>query len=84
MINWQDRADELLAEFDLCWKARPRQNTVDIQLLKDSCAKWAHHLNTQRSWGSDLEIAEACHQLEPRLKELKEQVIIEILTHGSL
>ena len=84
MINWQARADELLTEFDLCWRARPRQNTVDIQLLKDECAKWAHHLNTQRSWGSDTEIAEACYQLEPRLKELKEQVITEILIHGSL
>jgi hypothetical protein len=84
MINWQERADELLTEFDLCWKARARQNTVDIQLLKDSCAKWAHHLNAQRAWGSDLEIAEACHQLEPRLKELKQQVIIEILTHGTV
>jgi hypothetical protein len=84
MINWQARADELLTEFDLCWRARPRQNTVDIQLLKDECAKWAHHLNTQRSWGSDNEIAEACYQLEPRLKELKEQVITEILIHGSL
>lgn len=84
MINWRARADELLTEFDLCWRARPRQNTVDIQLLKDECAKWAHHLNTQRSWGSDNEIAEACYQLEPRLKELKEQVITEILIHGSL
>ena len=84
MINWQARADELLTEFDLCWRARPRQNTVDIQSLKDECAKWAHHLNTQRSWGSDNEIAEACYQLEPRLKELKEQVITEILIHGSL
>jgi hypothetical protein len=84
MINWRATAEELLTEFDLCWKARPRHNTVDIQLLKDECAKWAHHLNTQKSWGSDLEIAEACHQLEPRLKELKEQVIIEILTHGPI
>lgn len=84
MIDWKERADELLAEFDLCWRARPRQNTVDIQLAKDECAKWAYHLNAQRSWGSDLEIAEACYQLEPRLKELREQVIIEILTHGSI
>ena len=84
MTDWRARADELLTEFDLCWKARPRQNTVDIQLAKDECAKWAHHLNTQRSWGSDTEIAEACYQLEPKLKELKEQVIIEILIHGSL
>ena len=84
MTDWREKADELLADFDLCWKARPRQNAVDIQLLKDSCAKWAHHLNTQKSWGTDTEIAEAYYQLEPRLKELKEQVIIEILTHGSL
>jgi hypothetical protein len=84
MTDWRARADELLAEFDLCWKARPRQNTVDIQLAKDECAKWAYHLNAQKSWGTDLEIAEAYYQLEPKLKELKQQVIIEILTHGTV
>jgi hypothetical protein len=59
-------------------------NAVDVQLEKDSCAKWAHHLNTQRGWGTDREIAEACYQLEPRLKKLKEKLIIEILNHGPV
>lgn len=84
MIDWKERADEMLKEFDLCIKARPKQNAVDIQILKDSVGKWATHLATQRSWGSDLEIAEACAQLDPRLKQLREKVIIEILHHGSL
>ena len=84
MIDWRARAEELIAEYDLCCRARPRQKAVDIQLLKDSCSKWASYLATQRSWGGDVEIAEACHQLEPRLKELKEQVIIEVLTNGTL
>jgi hypothetical protein len=84
MIDWKARADELLEEFDLCIKSRPRQNAVDIQLLKDSCGKWAYQLATQRSWGSDQEIAEACHQLEPKLRQLKQQVIIEILTNGTI
>lgn len=84
MMDWKERADELLAEFDLCSKARPKHNAVDIQILKDSCGKWAHHLNTQRAWGTEPEIAEACNQLEPRLKALKEQVIIEILKHGPI
>jgi hypothetical protein len=52
--------------------------------LKDSCGKWAYQLATQRSWGTDTQIAEACYQLEPRLKQLKEQVIIEVLTNGTI
>ena len=46
--------------------------------------KWASYLATQRSWGTDTEIAEACYQLAPRLQELKEQVIIEVLTNGAV
>lgn len=84
MIDWKQRADELLKEFDLCCKAKPKHDAVNIQLEKDSCAKWAHHLNTQRGWGTDNEIAEACYQLEPRLKKLKEKLVMEILTNGPV
>jgi hypothetical protein len=84
MTDWKQRADEMLAEFDLCCRAKPKHDAVNIQLEKDSCAKWAHHLNTQRSWGTDLEIAEACNQLAPRLKQLKEKLVMEILTNGPI
>jgi hypothetical protein len=84
MTDYRARADKLIEEFNLCMRARPRGNTIEVQIEKDACSKWAHHLATQRSWGSELEIAEACNQLEPRLKQLKEKVIIEILTNGSL
>ena len=84
MTDWKQRADELLGEFDLCCKAKPKHDAVDIQLEKDSVAKLAYHLNTQRSWGSDNEIAEACYQLEPRLAELKKKLIIEILQNGTV
>lgn len=80
MIDWKARADELIEEYNLCCRARPHDNTVDIQIEKDNCGKWASNLATQRSWGTDLEIAEACHQLESRLKKLKEKVILDILT----
>ena len=83
-MNFKEYADQLLEEYNLCSRARPKQNVVDIQLLKDSVGKWASHLATQRSWGTDSEIAEACHQLAPRLKELKEQVIIEVLKNGTI
>lgn len=82
MTDWKARADELLEEFDLCVKAKPRHNAVDVQLEKDSCAKFAYHLNTQRGWGTDREIAEACHQLEFRLARLKEKIVLEVLKHG--
>jgi hypothetical protein len=84
MTDWKQRATELLAEFDLCCRAKPRHDAVNIQLDKDACSKWAHNLNTQRSWGTDNEIAEACLQLEPRLQRLKEKLVMEILTNGPV
>jgi hypothetical protein len=84
MIDWKTRADELLKEFDLCCRAKPKHDAVNIQLDKDSCSKFAHNLNTQRSWGTDLEIAEAIYQLEPRLQKLKEKLVMEILTNGPV
>lgn len=84
MINWKQRADELLAEFDLCCRAKPKHDAVNIQLEKDAVAKFAYHLSTQRGWGNDNEIAEACHQLEPRLQRLKEKLVMEILTNGPV
>lgn len=84
MIDWRQRADELLQEFELCCRARPKHDAVDFQIEKDSVARFAHHLNTQRGWGSDREIAEAYYQLEPRLTELKKKLVIEILQNGSI
>jgi hypothetical protein len=83
-MDWKTRATELIEEYNLCCQARPRHGAVDVQLEKDSVGHWASHLATQRSWGSDHEIAEACVQLETRLAHLKEKLIIEILTHGSI
>ena len=62
MIDWKARADELLEEFNLCIKAKPRHDAINIQLEKDTVAKFAYHLSTQRGWGTDAEIAEACQQ----------------------
>jgi hypothetical protein len=83
-MNWHSRADHLLEEFNLCMQARPKHNAVDVQLEKDRCATFAYNLATQRGWGTDVEIAEACHQLEPRLKQLKEKLIFEVLKHGTI
>ena len=84
MTDWRQRADELLREFELCCQAKPKHDAVNIQLEKDTVAKFAHHLNTQRGWGTDAEVAEACHQLEFRLTQLKEKLVMEILQHGSI
>jgi hypothetical protein len=83
-MNKKAQAEELLEEFNLCWRARPKHNAVDIQLEKDSCAKWAYHLNSRLAWGTDDEIVEAYEKLEPKLKKLKEKVIIEILQNGTI
>lgn len=84
MIDWKQRATELLDEFDLCCRAKPKHDAVDFLLEKDSVAKFAYNLATQRGWGTDREIAEACYQLEPRLNELKKKLVIEILQHGPV
>ena len=84
MTDWKSRADDLLAEFELCQRAKPMHNAVNIQLEKDSVARWAHHLNTQRGWGTERDIAEACYQLESRLKSLKQKLVMEILTNGPI
>jgi hypothetical protein len=83
-MDWNTRADELIEEYNRCCQARPRHGAVDVQLEKDAVGKWASHLATQRSWGTDNEIAEACYQLEPRLNRLKEKLVIEILKNGTI
>jgi hypothetical protein len=80
----KQRANELLERFNRCILARPRHGAVDIQLEKDAVAKWAYHLSTQRSWGTENEIVEACHQLESRLEQLEKKLIIEIITNGTV
>lgn len=84
MTDWKKRAAELLEEFALCCRAKPKHDAVNIQLEKDACSKWAHHLNTQLGWGTDNEIAEACLQIEPKLQRLKEKLVMEILTNGPV
>ena len=84
MTDWKAQADTLIEEFNLCVRAKPKHNAINVQLEKDTCAKFAYHLDTQRKWGTDAEIAEACHQLEPRLRQLKEKLVMEILTNGPV
>lgn len=83
-MDWKLYAQQLLEEFNLCIHAKPKHDAVNIQLEKDSVGRWAINLNNQLGWGTENEIAEACHQLEPRLKHLKEKLIMEILTNGPV
>ena len=83
-MNIRERADQLLEEVTLCMQAKPKHDAINIQLEKDLVRKWAHHLNTQRGWGTENEIVEACYQLEPLLTELKKKLVIEILQNGSI
>lgn len=77
-------AQDLLDQWAQCCHAVPKHNTVEFQLEKDQCAKYAVHLHTQLVWAGETEIVEACRQFEGRLKQYKEKVIIEILQHGSV
>jgi hypothetical protein len=84
MIDWKAHADQLLEEYNLCCRARPRDHAVDVQLEKDRVGQFLNHLVTQRSWGTERELAEACLQFEPRLAELKKKLVMEILKNGSV
>lgn len=83
-MNYRDHALVLLNEWHLCEKTRPKHNAVDLRLEKDSCEQWAIYLNNTLAWGvdNDKDIAEACHQLESRLKVLKEKLVFEVLKYG--
>jgi uncharacterized protein with PhoU and TrkA domain len=83
-MNFREYAKQLLDEYDLCCRAKPKNNAVDIQIEKDSCSIWAVHLSYVMIWGDENEIAEAIHQLESRLKLLKEKIVIEVLTNGTI
>ena len=74
----------LLEEWKLCINARPRENVVDIQMEKNSCEKYAKFLSNALAFGTELDIAEACHQFEYRLKNLKQNIIVEVLKNGSI
>lgn len=81
-MNIRERAAELLTEYELCARSRPKHGAIDLQIDKDSCNRWATQLNNLLAWGEDNDIAEACYQLEPRLTRLKEKLILEVLKHG--
>lgn len=83
-MDWKLYAEQLLEQFNQCMYAKPKHDAVNIQLEKDSTAKWAYHLNNQLAWGTENELAEACHQLEPRLKKLQEKLVFEILKDGPV
>jgi uncharacterized protein with PhoU and TrkA domain len=82
MIDFKQRAEELLNEVTLCMQAKPRHDAVNIQLEKDAVDKWANLVFQQIRWGSkEHELAEAVYQLESRLKHLKEKLVMEILNN---
>ena len=80
----REHAEQLLEEWHLCQHARPKNNAVDIQLDKDSLTSWISYLARQLTWGSDVDLREACYQVESRLKNLKEKLVIEVLKNGSV
>ena len=83
-MNHKERAEQILREWALCMNARPKYNAVDIQIEKDVCGRFATNLIQNLNWGSELELVEACNQLETRLKPLKEKIVIEVLQNGSV
>ena len=83
-MDYKEHATNVLREWALCSNARPKNNAVDIQIEKDTCGRWATNLIHNLNWGTETELAEACYQLESRLKRLKEKIIIEVIKNGSV
>jgi len=83
-MDYKEHANNILRDWILCLNARPKNNAVDIQIEKDTCGRWATNLIHNMTWGSERELAEACHQLESRLKPLKEKIIIEVIQNGFI
>lgn len=83
-MDYKAHADQLLKEWQMVVAAKTKHDAVQLRLQKDRCEEWAVQLMTARMWGSSIELAEACHQFESRLKSLKEKIVIEVLTHGSV
>lgn len=83
-MDFRAYGEQLIEEFNMCIRAKPRHDAISVQLEKDNVAKWAYHLNNQLGWGTDNDIAEACHQLASRLEPLKEKLVLEILKNGPV
>ena len=83
-MDYKAHAKNILREWALCSTARPKNNAVDIQIEKDTCGRWATNLIHNLNWGTESELAEACYQLESRLRPLKEKIVIEVLQNGSI
>lgn len=83
-MDYKELSDNLVKEWALCLNAKPKHNAVDIQLDKDRCEEWIMHLMKIRLWGNENELAEACYQVDSRLKTLKEKIVIEVLTNGTV
>jgi hypothetical protein len=81
-MDYKEHAKKILRDWALCSNARPKFNAVDIQIEKDICGRWAVNLIHNLNWGTEIELAEACYQLESRLKLLKEKIIVEVLQNG--
>lgn len=83
-MDYKEFADKLVKDWALCLDAKPKHNAVDIKLEKDQCEEWIMHLMKIRLWGTENELAEACYQVDSRLTALKEKIVIEVLTNGSI
>jgi hypothetical protein len=57
---------------------------LSIQFDKDQLGNWALQLRRAMMWGSAIELAEACYQFEQRLTRFKDNIVIELLTNGSV
>ena len=83
-MDYKEYANNILREWTLCSNARPKNNAVNIQIEKDVCGRYATNVIHNLNWGTEAELAEACHQLASRLKPLKEKIIIEVIQNGSV
>ena len=83
-MDYKTRAEELMQDWQAVQNVKIKHDAVDLRLQKDRCDEWAAQLMTTKIWGTELELAEACNQLEYRLKDLQKKIVIEVLKNGPI
>ncbi len=83
MIDWKAYADQLLQEYEECIIAKTMHNAIDLQLEKDALAASARNLSLKRSLGTDEEVENAIYQFKPKLEQLQQKMVLELLKNGS-
>lgn len=74
------KANQLLADWELCNNVQLKADVIALRLEIDSCRIPVHILQQELIWGSSIDaLIVACDILEPKLTHLMEKIVITAL-----